>query len=49
MEPYNGEGNCSSFGNGVVYSIPVNVDGINMLTKKENGAFTISELEVWEI
>jgi hypothetical protein len=47
-EPFNGDGNCASFTNMPGYDIP-KVDGVNMLTNKKNGNFTISELEVWEV
>ena len=30
-KPYNGEGNCCSWGNKAVFNIPIE-DGINMLT-----------------
>jgi hypothetical protein len=48
LEPFNGDGNCASFTNKTCYDIP-EVDGLNMLTNKKNGYFTISELEVWEV
>ena len=31
------------------YAIPVDGAGTNMLTNKKDGAFTISELEVWQV
>jgi hypothetical protein len=31
------------------FGIPADRDGISMLTKKKDGGFTITELEVWEI
>jgi hypothetical protein len=57
-EPFNGDNACLSFVNNYGYSIPMNSDGINMLTNKkcsdEEGSgrssdFTISEIEVWGI
>ena len=48
FEPFNGDGNCSSFANRNSYDIPVE-EGKNMLINKENGDFTISELEVWQV
>jgi hypothetical protein len=47
-EPFNGDGKCKSYTNESGYDIP-EVDGVNMLTNKKNGGFTISELEVWEV
>jgi hypothetical protein len=47
-EPFNGDWNCASYKNKPGYDIP-EVDGLNMLTNKENRGFTISELEVWEV
>jgi hypothetical protein len=44
---FNDEGKCISWvGDG--YDIKIE-DGKNMLTNKENGFFTITELEVWEV
>ena len=48
-EPFNGVGNCYSYANYPGYGIPVDAQGINTLTNKEGGKFTISELEVWEV
>ena len=48
-EPYNGEDSCSSVANEPGYGIPVDTHGINMLTNRKDGNFTISELEVWEV
>ena len=48
-EPFNGDENCASFANEPGYGIPVDAQGINTLTNKEGGNFTISELEVWEV
>ncbi len=31
------------------YNIPVNSEGINMLTNKKVGGFTIKEIEVWGV
>jgi hypothetical protein len=47
-QPFNGEKKCQSFANEAGYDIRVE-GGVNMLTNKEDGAFTISELEVWEV
>jgi hypothetical protein len=47
-EPFNGDDKCVSYTNKPSYDIP-EIDGLNMLTNKENGRFTISELEVWEV
>ena len=48
-EPFNGEGNCVCYANHRGYGIAQNEKGINLLTKSENGPFTIRELEVWKI
>jgi hypothetical protein len=48
-EPFNGDRNCRSYANKPGYRIPVDEDGRNMLTNKEDSSFTISELEVWEV
>ena len=48
-EPLNGDGNCYSSTNSPGYDIPLDAAGLNMLTNKEDGRFTISELEVWEV
>ncbi len=48
-EPFNGDGNCFSFENEPGYRIPVDGAGTNMLTNYKSEAFTISELEVWEV
>ncbi len=48
-EPFNGDGNCKSFTNYSSYEIPLDAAGLNMLTNKMDGKFTISELEVWEV
>jgi hypothetical protein len=47
-EPFNGDGNCSAWANKSGYKIDIE-GGKNMLTNKENGEFTITELEVWEV
>jgi hypothetical protein len=46
-EPFNGDGKCYSGANKPGYKIVIE-GGKNMLTNKEDGYFTISELEVWE-
>jgi hypothetical protein len=48
-EPFNGDDKCYSYANKAGFSIGLDADGKNMLTNSENGDFTISELEVWEI
>ena len=48
VAPFNSNGNCMSWANNSGYGITS--DGHrNMLTNKNDGAFTITELEVWEI
>jgi hypothetical protein len=47
-QPFNGDGSCWSFANRDGYKIVIE-GGKNMLTNKEDGRFTISELEVWEV
>ena len=47
-EPFNKENNCSSRGNNPGYKIEMETDGVtNKLTRKKDGGFTITELEVW--
>jgi hypothetical protein len=48
-EPFNGNKKCYSFANKPGYCIPEDKDGKNMLTNKENGSFTVSDLEVWQV
>jgi hypothetical protein len=49
-EPFNGENNCSSWANESGYKIGMETDGVtNKLTRKEDGEFTITELEVWSL
>ncbi len=54
-EPFNGENKCVSWVNDIGYSIGVDSERINMLTKEKcvEGErycdFTIVELEVWEV
>jgi hypothetical protein len=48
----NGHSSCFSLERGPVYDLPLNDDGNNMLTRvssKNYRAFTIIELEVWEV
>jgi hypothetical protein len=48
VEPFNGDGKCRSRANLPGYKIVIE-GGKNILTNKEDGDFTISELEVWEV
>ncbi len=48
-EPFNGENYCCSRANKPGYKIGMETDGTNKLTRKENGYFTITELEVWSL
>ena len=48
FEPFNGEGKCRSYANQSSFGIPKE-GRINMLTNKENGYLTITELEVWQV
>ncbi len=49
-EPFNGENNCCSFANHPGYKIGMETDAVtNKLTRKEDGKFTITELEVWSL
>ena len=49
-EPFNGENNCCSEANKPGYKIGKETDGVtNKLTRKEDGDFTITELEVWSL
>jgi hypothetical protein len=47
-EPFNGDGKCASRANLPGYNIVIEGEK-NMLTNKENGDFTITELEVWKV
>jgi hypothetical protein len=47
-QPFNGDGRCLSLANKDTYKIPLK-DGKNALTNKEDGDFTITELEIWEV
>ena len=48
--PFNGENKCVSWANNAGYKIGKETDGVtNMLTRKKNGGFTITELEVWSL
>ena len=54
-EPFNKENACESWTNMSGYSIPRNIDGINMLTNQkcidrlDRCKFTITEIEVWGV
>jgi hypothetical protein len=53
-EPFNKPNACYSLANFHGYEIPVNDEGINMLTNKKNTEknscyFTITEIEVWGV
>ena len=48
-EPFNGDGECFSYANQSGYKIGVDGAGVNMLTNQEDGYFTITELEVWQV
>ncbi len=48
-EPLNGEGNFLSESKGKGYNIPLDKNGLNTLTNKKDGSFTITEMEVWEV
>jgi hypothetical protein len=48
-EPFNRQDACLSWAYEPGYMIPVNSEGINMLTYNENGYFTISSIEVWGV
>ena len=48
-EPFNGDNNCISNAKEVGYAIPVDGAGVNMLTNKKDGRFTITELEFWSV
>ena len=48
-DPFNGEGNCISLANLSGYGIPIDSASKNMLTNKDDGNFTITELELWEV
>ena len=49
LAPFNGYESCDSNANKPGYEIPVDAAGKNMLTNQKDGAFTITELEVWEV
>jgi hypothetical protein len=48
-QPFNGENNCCSWANNPGYEIGNEKDGTNKLTRKMNGHFTITDLEVWSL
>jgi hypothetical protein len=49
-EPFNGENKCRSWANRSGYEIGMETDGVtNKLTRKKDGSFTITELEVWSL
>jgi len=49
-KPFNGENNCRSWANNPGYKIGMETDGVtNKLTRKKDGDFTITELEVWSL
>ena len=48
VSPFNGDNKCVSYANLPGYSIGIE-GGMNMLTNKKDGNFTITEIEVWEI
>jgi len=45
----NGEGNFLSYSERAGYKIPLDENGLNMLTNKKDGKFTITEMEMWEV
>ena len=50
IAPFNGENKCISKANRPGYKIGMETDGVtNKLTRKKNGEFTITELEVWSL
>jgi hypothetical protein len=49
MGKFNEDENCVSYAYHEAYKIPLGDGRKNMLTNKENGLFTITELEVWEV
>ncbi len=49
-QPFNGENKCYSYANYPGYLIGSETDGVtNKLTRKKDGDFTITELEVWSL
>ena len=49
VEPFNEDESCISIANGPAYGIPIDIDGLNMLTNKKDGKFSIAEIEIWEV
>ena len=48
--PFNVENKCFSWANQPGYKIGMETDGVtNKLTRKKDGRFTITELEVWSL
>ena len=48
--PFNGKNSCCSWANKSGYKIGKEADGVtNKLMRKKDGAFTITELEVWSL
>ncbi len=50
-EPFNGHENCRSLTNNSAgaFKIPIDTNGINMLTNTADDDFSIIEIEVWEV
>ena len=40
---------CTSYANGSGYAIPIDKDGLNMLSNQKEENFEITEMEVWEV
>jgi hypothetical protein len=40
---------CTSYENGSGYAIPIDKDGLNMLSNQKKERFEITEMEVWEV
>ena len=49
MTPFNNSRLCYSYAGESSFNISFDSDGKNMLTNQNDGSFTISELEVWEV
>jgi hypothetical protein len=48
-EPFNDSSKCRSYANKGVFGIKKNEVGINELTNRKDGCFTIEELEVYQV
>jgi hypothetical protein len=48
-EPFNQDGKGRSFANNPGFCVGIDDVGVNKLTNRKDGYFTITEIEVWEV